>query len=134
MVVTSQLAASQEPASAGLVPGRAYQVSDLFDALLLISANDAAVALTQATGSFAGGMELINAEARKLQAYDVDAKLPNGLPAAGQVTSAYDEALIARQALALPALMRYDQTLTANFRVKPHHWETLINQNSLLTS
>lgn len=133
MVVASKLAASQQPNIAGLIPGRAYKVSDLFQALLLISANDAAVALTEATGSFAHGMALINAEARRLQAYDVDAKLPNGLPAAGQVVSAYDEALIARQALALPAFMRYDETLTSRFEVKPHHFETLINQNSLLT-
>jgi serine-type D-Ala-D-Ala carboxypeptidase (penicillin-binding protein 5/6) len=133
MAVTSQLAASQQPASAGLVPGRAYQVSDLFDTLLLISANDAAVVLAQATGSFARGMELINAEARKLQAYDVDAKLPNGLPAPGQVTSAYDEALIARQALSMPAFMRYDDTLTRRFEIKPGDWETLVNQNYLLT-
>ena len=133
MVVTSQLAAAQQPASAGLVPGRAYQVSELFDALLLISANDAAVALAQATGSFARGMELINAEARNLQAYDVDAKLPNGLPAPGQVTSAYDEALIARQALAVPAFMRYDQTLTRRLEIKPGDWETMVNQNYLLT-
>ena len=80
MIVTSKLAASQQPSSAGLIPGRAYKVSDLLTALLLISANDAAVALTEATGSFAKGMALINAEARHLQAYDVDAKLPNGLP------------------------------------------------------
>ena len=78
-------------------------------------------------------MALINAEARHLQAYDVVAKLPNGLPAAGQVTSAYDEALIARQALAMPAFMKYDSTLAARFEVKPQHWETLVNQNYLLT-
>jgi serine-type D-Ala-D-Ala carboxypeptidase (penicillin-binding protein 5/6) len=96
MVVATPLATSQQPTSAFLITGRKYQVADLFRALLLISANDAAVALTQATGSFAKGMSLINAEARHLQAYDVVAKLPNGLPAAGQVTSAYDEALIAR--------------------------------------
>jgi serine-type D-Ala-D-Ala carboxypeptidase (penicillin-binding protein 5/6) len=134
LVVASKLAASQEPNIAGLIPGRAYKVSDLFNALLLISANDAAVALTEATGSFAKGMAMINAEARHLQAYDVDAKLPNGLPAAGQVVSAYDEALIARQALAIPAFMRYDETLASRFEVRPHHWETLVNQNSLLTS
>jgi serine-type D-Ala-D-Ala carboxypeptidase (penicillin-binding protein 5/6) len=134
MVVASKLAASQEPNIAGLIPGRAYKVSDLFQALLLISANDAAVALTEATGSFAKGMAMINAEARHLQAYDVDAKLPNGLPAAGQVVSAYDEALIARQALAIPAFMRYDETLASRFEVKPHHWETLVNQNNLLTN
>ncbi len=133
MVVASKFAASQQPNIAGLIPGRAYKVSDLFQALLLISANDAAVALTEATGSFAHGMALINAEARHLQAYDVDAKLPNGLPAAGQVVSAYDEALIARQALAIPAFMRYDETLASRFEVKPHHFETFVNQNSLLT-
>ncbi len=133
MVVASPLAASQQPNIAGLIPGRSYRVSDLFNALLLISANDAAVALTQATGSFAKGMALINTEARRLQAYDVDAKLPNGLPAAGQIVSAYDEALIARQALAIPAFMRYDETLAARFEIKPGHWETLVNQNYLLT-
>ena len=133
MVIASKFAASQEPNIAGLIAGRAYKISDLFQALLLISANDAAVALTEATGSFAHGMALINAEARHLQAYDVDAKLPNGLPAAGQVVSAYDEALIARQALAIPAFMRYDETLASRFEVKPHHVETFVNQNYLLT-
>ena len=133
MVVASSLATSQQPTSAYLITGRAYRVADLFRALLLISANDAAVTLTQATGSFSKGMALINAEARHLQAYDVDAKLPNGLPAAGQVTSAYDEALIARQALAMPAFMEYDSTLSARLELKPGDTETMLNQNYLLT-
>jgi serine-type D-Ala-D-Ala carboxypeptidase (penicillin-binding protein 5/6) len=133
MVTASKLAASQQPNIAGLIAGRQYQVSALFQALLTISANDAAVALTEATGSFATGMQLINAEAQHLQAYDVVAKMPNGLPAAGQVVSAYDEALIARQAVASPAFMGYDSTLSARFQVKPGKWETLVNQNSLLT-
>jgi D-alanyl-D-alanine carboxypeptidase (penicillin-binding protein 5/6) len=133
MVVATPLATSQQPTSAYLITGRQYRVADLFRALLLISANDAAVTLTQATGSFAKGMALINAEARHLQAYDVVAKLPNGLPAAGQVTSAYDEALIARQALAMPAFMKYDSTLEARLELKPRDWETMVNQNSLLT-
>ena len=133
MVLATRQAASVEPNDVGLIPGRRYAAANLFKALLLISANDAAVALTQATGSFATGMSLINAEAQHLQAYDVVAKQPNGLPAAGQVVSAYDEALIARQALALPAFMHYDSMLAAKFRVKPRHWVTLVNQNALLT-
>jgi serine-type D-Ala-D-Ala carboxypeptidase (penicillin-binding protein 5/6) len=132
-IVASPLATAQQPTSAGLITGQAYKVSDLFRALLLISANDAAVALTQATGSLAKGMALINAEAQHLQAYDVVAKLPNGLPAAGQVVSAYDEALIARQALTMPAFMTYDETLTSPLELKPGDWETLVNQNYLLT-
>jgi serine-type D-Ala-D-Ala carboxypeptidase (penicillin-binding protein 5/6) len=132
-VLASQLAATTEEYDVGVIAGRRYKVSDLFKALLLISANDAAVALTQATGSLAKGMALINAEAHHLQAYDVVAKQPNGLPAAGQVTSAYDQALIARQALAMPAFMKYDSTLSAEFPVTPHTLVPLVNQNTLLT-
>jgi serine-type D-Ala-D-Ala carboxypeptidase (penicillin-binding protein 5/6) len=107
-------------------------VSDLFDALLLISANDAAIALAQGTGSLSSGVALMNAEAHHLQAYDTVAKDPNGLDAAGQHVSAYDLALIARQALKLPDFLRYDQTRTHLFRVSSAKNETLVNQNSLL--
>ncbi|HEY2641611.1 MAG TPA: D-alanyl-D-alanine carboxypeptidase [Streptosporangiaceae bacterium] len=133
MITATKLATSVEPTVAGLVTGRRYEVASLFKALLMISANDAAVTLTEAAGSFDKGMALINAEARSLQAYDVVAKLPNGLPAPGQVESAYDEALIARQALTMPAFMRYDEMLTSKFEIKPHDWEPLVNQDSLLT-
>jgi serine-type D-Ala-D-Ala carboxypeptidase (penicillin-binding protein 5/6) len=133
MVTATKFAADTEPNDVGLLPHHQYSVANLFRALLLISANDAAVALTQATGSFTRGMEMINAEAHQLQAYDVVAKLPNGLPAKGQETSAYDEALIARQALTIPAFMRYDETLAARFEIKKKKWVTLVNQNYLLT-
>ena len=83
-------------------------MSDLFQALLLISANDAAIALAQATGSYGKGMALINAEAHRLQAYDTVARTPNGLDAPGQHVSAYDEALFARQALTMPAFMQIE--------------------------
>ena len=122
-----------EPNIVGLIPGHRYQVADLFHALLLISANDAAVALVQASGSFSKGIALMNAEAHHLQAYDVVAKQPNGLPAKGQVVSAYDLALIARQALAMPAFMRYDSMRTARFPLKRHQHVLLVNQNYLIT-
>ena len=48
----------------------------------------------------------MNAEARHLQADDTVARRPNGLDAEGQHVSAYDDALFARQALAIPAFMR----------------------------
>jgi serine-type D-Ala-D-Ala carboxypeptidase (penicillin-binding protein 5/6) len=132
-VLASKDAAQTAEFDVGLVAGRRYKVSDLFKAVLLISANDAAVALAEATGSLAKGMALINAEAHHLQAYDVVAKVPNGLPADGQVESAYDEALIARQALATPAFMKYDSTLVARFRDSPQTVVSLVNQNRLLT-
>ena len=133
LVTATKMAASVEPNIVGLIPGRKYRVADLFRALLLISANDAAVSLVQATGSFAKGMAMMNAEAHHLQAYDVVAKQPNGLPATGQVVSAYDMALIARQALSSPEFMRYDSTLAARFEVSQRKRVTLVNQNYLLT-
>jgi serine-type D-Ala-D-Ala carboxypeptidase (penicillin-binding protein 5/6) len=133
-VVASKLATSTVPNVVGLVAGRAYKISDLFTALLTISANDAAIALTQAAGSYGEGMALINAEARHLQADDTVAVDPNGLDAQGQHTSAYDLALIARRALNLPAFLKYDQTITARFVVARHKAVELYNQNSLLTT
>jgi D-alanyl-D-alanine carboxypeptidase (penicillin-binding protein 5/6) len=132
-VATAQAAAA-EPMSAGLVPGQHYKVSDLFTALLTISANDAAVALAQATGSYGRGIALMNATAARLQARDTHAVDPNGLNAPGQFTSAYDLALIARQALAMPAFLHYDQIRSASFPVQPGQSETLLNQNRLLSS
>ena len=79
-------------------------------------------------------MTVINAEARRLQADDTVAVQPNGLDAPGQHTSAYDLALIARQALRMPAFLKYDQTITAKFPVTAKKSVTLFNQNSLLTS
>jgi D-alanyl-D-alanine carboxypeptidase (penicillin-binding protein 5/6) len=131
-VTASRRATSVEPNIVGLARGHSYRVADLFRALLLISANDAAVALAQATGSYSHAIGLMNAEARWLHADDVVATNPNGLPARGQVVSAYDEALIARQALTLPAFMRYDSTLSASFHIKKKKWVGLVNQNNLL--
>ncbi len=132
-ITASPLAAAAEPNIIGLIPGHKYRVADLFRALLLISANDAAVSLVQGSGSFSHGMALVNAEAQHLRAYDVVAKLPNGLPAPGQVVSAYDLALIARRALAIPAFMQYDSTLSSTFYGSRFGRVPMVNQNALLT-
>jgi len=132
-VVASKRAVSVEPDLVGLKRGHRYKIADLFRALLLISGNDAAIALAEATGSFSRGMALMNAEARRLRAYDTVAKQPNGLDARGQHISVYDQALIARQALRTPAFLKYDQTLQAWFPITAHHRIQLFNQDQLLT-
>jgi D-alanyl-D-alanine carboxypeptidase (penicillin-binding protein 5/6) len=132
-VVASHQAAVVEPSKVGLIAGRRYLVSDLFKALLLVSANDAAISLAQATGSFAKGIAMMNAEAQHLGADDTVARQPNGLDAPGQHVSAYDEALIAREALKLPMFMRDEQLGTARFPLAQRHMVTLYNQNTMLT-
>jgi D-alanyl-D-alanine carboxypeptidase (penicillin-binding protein 5/6) len=133
-VVASKQAVSAEPNDIGLLAGHRYKISDLFTALLTISANDAAIALTQATGSYSRGMALINGEARHLNALDTVAVDPNGLDAPGQRTSAYDLALIGRQALRLPAFLKYDRVTGGLFRITNRKSVGLYNQNGLLTS
>jgi serine-type D-Ala-D-Ala carboxypeptidase (penicillin-binding protein 5/6) len=132
-VRASSRAADAVPNVAGLVSGHSYRVSDLFKAMLTISANDAAVALAQASGSYARGIALMNQTARRLGARDTVAVDPNGLDAPGQHTSAYDLALIARQALRMPSFMHYDATRVFQFPVSAGRWETLDNQNRLLS-
>src|SRR5689334_12936262 len=132
--VASKQATSVPPNIVGLLAGHAYKISDLFTALLTISANDAAVALTQATGSYARGMAAINAEARHLQADDTVAVTPNGLDARGQHVSVYDLALFARQALKMPAFIKYDRTTGGLFRISKKKSVGLWNQNTLLTT
>ncbi len=134
MVVASKQATTVSPNIVGLLAGHSYKVSDLFTALLTISANDAAMALAQATGSLSQGMSVINAEARHLQADDTVAVTPNGLDAPGQHTSAYDLALFARQGLQMPAFLKYDQTTSAQFRISKKKSVGLWNQNSLLAT
>ena len=134
MVVASKQATTVSPNIVGLLAGHSYKVSDLFTALLTISANDAAMALAQATGSLSQGMAVINAEARHLQADDTVAITPNGLDAPGQHTSAYDLALFARQGLNMPAFLKYDQTTSAQFKISKKKSVGLWNQNSLLAT
>jgi serine-type D-Ala-D-Ala carboxypeptidase (penicillin-binding protein 5/6) len=132
MVVASAMAADVTPNKVGLVQGHAYPVSSLFRALLLISANDAAIALAQATGSYGRGVALMNAEAHRLRADDTVAVRPNGLNATGQRSSAYDLALFARQALTLRGFMRIEAARVAMFPLHRRHPVELFNQNTML--
>jgi serine-type D-Ala-D-Ala carboxypeptidase (penicillin-binding protein 5/6) len=134
MVVASKQATTVSPNIVGLLAGHAYKVSELFTALLTISANDAAMALAQATGSLSQGMADVNAEARHLQADDTVAVTPNGLDAPGQHTSAYDLALFARQGLRMPAFLKYDQTTGGLFPITKKKSVGLWNQNTLLAT
>ena len=133
-VVTSHMAAVVTPSRVGLIQGHRYRVADLFRALLLISANDAAISLAQAAGSYHRGVAMMNAEAHHLQADDTVAVRPNGLNARGQHTSAYDLALFARQALRMPEFLRIERLHVAKFPLYRRAKVNLWNQNSLLGS
>jgi len=95
----------------GLVAGATYTVWDLWNGLLLPSANDAASALARTNGGFPKTIADMTAVAQKLQANDTVPKTPSGLDTPGQVTSAYDMALIARAALQIPSFAKITLTM-----------------------
>ncbi len=132
IVVGSDRAATTGGAHVGIAPGQRYTVQDLFYGLMLPSGNDAAIALSEANGGVRRTVREMNAVARALQANDTVAKTPNGLHRPGQVSSAYDLALIARAGLARPDFARIVRTKTYEFPSKGGGTHTIVNQNRLL--
>ena len=111
--------ASAEGSKVGIVVGAPYLVSDLFNGMLLPSGNDAAHALGEVAGGQAAALELMNAEARRLQALDTVAKTTSGLDQPGQFSSAYDLALIARAGLQREDFRELANRKSADFPGKP---------------
>jgi len=103
-----------EGSKVGLVDDVAYPVHELFTALMTVSGNDAANALATAAGGQEAAAELMNDAAEGLQARDTRAVNPHGLDAEGQVSSAYDLALIARAGMADPQFAAYAATVKSS--------------------
>ncbi len=118
----------------GLVPGHRYSIHKLFQAMLMVSANDAADALAQANGGFTKTLREMNDEARVLQADDTHAVTPSGLDGRGESMSAYDMALIARAAMQLPKFRRFVQTTASNMPAPHHKHYQIYTHNYLLTT
>lgn len=109
----------------GMDPKMRYKVEDLFRALIMVSGNDAALALTQAAGGYKETVAAMNAEAHRLHADDTLAGSPNGLDVdlgldlKSQHTSVYDLALFMKQGLTLPDFREYISTRDAHWPAPP---------------
>ncbi len=117
VTVTPQ-AAHAEGSAVGLLAGAKYSVDQLFQALMLVSGNDAAVALADANGGVASTVTQMNAKAVELGAYDTYVQTPSGLDGWQQLTSAYDMALVLRAMVAQPRLVAYDRLRTASYAAR----------------
>lgn len=107
--------ASADGGHVGIVPGASYTAWDLWHGLLLPSGNDAAAALAGAHGGMKKTVADMQATAARLQAADTTVRNPSGLDADGQVTSAYDLALIAKAALANEDFRTLTKTISYDF-------------------
>jgi D-alanyl-D-alanine carboxypeptidase (penicillin-binding protein 5/6) len=123
-IVTASKRATETPyTSMHLFEGEQLSLHDVLYAMLMRSANDAAVAVAENVGgseeSFIG---MMNAKAHALGAVDTHFVNPNGLPDPQHYSSAYDLAIIARYALRFPLIneivrtKRYRLTRTKNFQ------------------
>lgn len=83
-----------------LVPGELVSVKDLLNALLIASANDAAVALAKYhSGSVENFAKVMNERAKTMGAVNSNFVNPHGLPNPEHLTTAYDLAMIAKYAM-----------------------------------
>lgn len=125
LVRPSQKACDVEGTKVGLTPKMQYKVSDLFHAMLMMSANDAAFTLAEADGGVKKTLADMNAEAKRINAHDTLAGSPNGLDkdlgldVRTQHTSAYDLALILRQGMKNPQYRAYMQAIDFPFPAPP---------------
>jgi D-alanyl-D-alanine carboxypeptidase (penicillin-binding protein 5/6) len=134
-VTHTDLAIKPGTSLVGLVEGGQYSIETLWLGLLLESGNDAANVLARlGGGSVAGGVQLMNEEARRLGALQSHAVTPSGLDGKGQFTSAYDLALIARACFQIDDFKRYTLTKTALIPAQPpkHKGFQIQNENKLI--
>ena len=104
-IKVSYRATLPQPSKLDVKSGEQYTVENLLYAILLKSANDAAVVLAEGVaGSEAKFVQLMNERARELGAKNTHFVNPNGLPSAKeqQYTTAYDMYLIFREAAKHP--------------------------------
>ena len=130
--VVTDADAAVEGSRVGLMPDQTYSISQLLHGLLLASGNDAAHAIAEAAGGQRSTVEKMNAEAQRLGAFDTHAETPHGLDAPGQLSSAYDLALIGRAALHDDDIAQLAATRTYDFPGQGGETFQIQNQNRLL--
>lgn len=124
--LTDQIATSAKASKMGgsqvyLKEGESFPLDDMMKAIVVHSANDASVAVAEyIAGSTEAFVVMMNQEAQRLHLNDTHYCSVHGLPPApGQsadVSSAYDCAMLARELVKYPDVLRWAAIDTAKFR------------------
>ncbi len=120
-VPVSAKATKASPSKVWLAEKESFTVDEMLYALMVESANDAAIALAEkVAGSTDAFLDLVNKRAKELGMTTTVFHSVNGLPPAhGQehdYTSARDMAILCRELLKFPDTLRYSSTRTRPFR------------------
>lgn len=133
ITVTDQMV-RVEGSSMGLLAGDKVHYSDLLYGLLLASGNDAANAVAISLGgSFEGFAAMMNDRARQIGMNDTNFVTPSGLDDKDHYTTAYDMALLAREAMKNDDFVKACSSEKATLKYgNPPYKRTIRNHNKLL--
>lgn len=115
--------------------GEELTLEQMLYAMLLNSANDAAIAIAEhIAGDVPSFSKMMNEKAKKLGAKNTNFVNPNGLSEEGHLTTAYDLSLMARYAMEnLPDFRKIVSTKSLTIPWKGQEWDRqLYNLNKLL--
>lgn len=136
--LTDKVSVSEHAASMGgsqiyLEPGEIMTVKDMLKAIVIGSANDASMAMAEyLDGSEQAFVSQMNKEAQHLHLTHTHFMNPTGLPEKGHYSSAHDMAIIARQLLKHPEVLKYSSQYEAYVRENTAKKFWLVNTNKMI--
>jgi len=134
-VVCSENAFGVSGTSIYLQAGEKLTLEQMLLGLMLSSGNDAAVAIAEHIGgSHDAFVDMMNARAKEIGAKNTRFANPHGLPDEGHYTTAYDLALIAREAMANDTFRRIVSTQRANIPWEGRTYKRQLNNKNKLLS
>jgi len=133
-VKTSAFASGTEGSSLWLKIGEMQTLENLTYGLMLKSGNDAAVAIAEYLGGSVNAFTLLmNKRAKEIGAVNTNFENPHGLDSENHYTTAYDLALIAREAMKNEKFSEIVSTKTYSIPMQGEKWDrALKNHNKLL--
>ncbi|MBV9864510.1 MAG: D-alanyl-D-alanine carboxypeptidase [Abitibacteriaceae bacterium] len=135
VVTVGPNAARTGESSVNLMEGEKFALADLVRAALIKSANDSCVAIAEGVaGSVPAFVRLMNQKAKEVGARDTHFANPHGLHDPNHYTTAYDLALIAREAMKYSffneTIKTHQTSIHGNYKIGPQR--LLVNRNRLL--
>ncbi|MGV9725544.1 D-alanyl-D-alanine carboxypeptidase family protein [Nocardia beijingensis] len=115
VVVGTRADADADGTRVGIGPGGRYTNRQLMQALIMASGNDAAHAIAAQLGGDAATVAKMNDLAKSLRAMDTRTATPSGLDGPGMSTSAYDLAVLFREAMTIPLFAELIHTEQVDF-------------------
>ncbi|MGE5605839.1 MAG: D-alanyl-D-alanine carboxypeptidase family protein, partial [Bacteroidota bacterium] len=114
---TSDIAAGMGGSQVYLKEGEEFPLSEMFKAIAVVSANDASTAVAEHLyGSDRDFIEAMNQKAKALGLKNTNFVNETGLPDPNHYSSAYDLAVISRELLKYPEVLKYTSIWMDTFR------------------